>query len=1450
MCASGNTWNTASQTCQASVCPAGTYVTAPTTCATCPSLQYSTPGASLCTSCPALVDPTGSQSPPGSSYTTACVKSTLAAGTYTFTPSFSTCENTLAQIDGGLLSNPSAPAVWPGTSTAPPIVVYAAVAYVNVDSLPYFANANPMVAVYAIDQSLDTLLWSTGLEQYSGGQCSPGCPWAVVSKPAITGGVVVVASPSGTIFGLDVKTGTVKWPPVAIGSSGFVGTPTPSFDGSLVFVASTAGLTALSASTGGAAPGWSASWSSSFFTEAWVGILPLAVAPAGSPASIAFYACDSSNGVAAVTMTGDKVWQAPASLVGSCTTTSSWPGYYSTNFLHSPPPRLFASLTVVVVHVLAFNSYSLTQVVALSTADGTVLWKWPSGSSSSSSNSTSFASTASSFSRLNERLVTADSSGVIVIDVAAGGIIIGLNATTGSIMWQVPATSSNMQLAAILGPSVPILAPDGYLYMTGEAADQSGRGNAAAICAVPTGRIISTASLCSIVAWNGDLALSEPVLGPGGVILVTSLSANTWPYTSHLNSFDQFRGIGIVAFAGTASAAGTTTYNLNGLSFPRPTKSILALAPTCSYPTSTDGNVLIDIIVLGVLASLLLIIALFYFGMVRPDAIGTRQCCCLLDLLCCCCRGDSAEIIATQKSIIAEGRMASSGGGTEVRTNPMWKSATKAAQQARKATLHHAQYLASQMSSVSLDDAEDARENAHVRVPSSFNELGGGKCCNLNDEEEGEAAEGGPDASAAQEKMVAPSLRVSTGRFCPVYCAFCDPFREGIDSPFKAYGAGPTAYWKNLKLLVVLFLLTSLVCIPLFLISAAVAQPGTGINEVAFGSLVAAIATPSPSPESLGAVTNATGATSVLDTLSSTIPPVDYGVVYSLFDVMCSIIFFFTWVWARTFTIYESTAVSLGALTSADYSVLMPETFKDVTANELRDFFNVAVREAPPDRHLYDGRTWSSQSRGGVDDVIAEINLVYEATRESLANFALRGDVYAKFERAVARHAGLTKRLEELDLASGYVNADGTKGTRSCIPPRHRLPFCGVFASVKRTAAEIAALEAKAALLSARIKHNKTASSVVAAFVTFKKADTRAWVVAAFPDTLAEGAVCQRTNLTLRPGCCSPRTRVLPAPLAGSVRWANLHITDRTRTMRLLITYLLSFCVIVLAAGVLWGISWGKTQGPVESANATVTLGLQIASSFVVIGLNMSTSGIMKSLSRFVAYRSLEDEEASLFMRLAIVQFVNTAVLSIIVGASFPGTSSLPSYLHIGLDQDLEPEWYAGVGTQIVVTMAFNAVTVHMNEVIGAVRHWLNRRSLAARTALAEADDLDPEAAKARKSGYFTCCLANSTKPTQRDLTEAHRGPPNSFSEWYAALANVLAICFVFSSTMPLLLCVACVHFFISYHVQKTLFLWFYRAPPAFGVVLQSNFVALMPYLIVLKVRALPCFSRVWLRSR
>lgn len=573
----------------------------------------------------------------------------------------------------------------------------------------------------------------------------------------------------------------------------------------------------------------------------------------------------------------------------------------------------------------------------------------------------------------------------------------------------------------------------------------------------------------------------------------------------------------------------------------------------------------------------------------------------------------------------------------------------------------------------------------------------------------------------------------------------------------------------------------------------------------------------------------------------------DVARLYSLCDLGASLVFFFAILYNYSFSKREARQVDKASTTAADYTVFLPWVPRDTTEADLREHFKrVTSTDLMPS-----------------GSAIADVHVVEDNTAV-VSIFVERGRVYRQIERLNERVGRLEDRVRHGDVG---------------------ITFCcgGNAGKVHRLKTMAQALRQRAEKLSQRATL-KASKGSLAAFVTFEEQTAVDYVLSVYPQTITAWC-CQRRARMLK----NRRIEVLQAPPPASILWGNLAVGACEQRARQTFTSLLTAVFLVGSFILLWFASYQQSQylssqqatdcsTPAMLArinagllNATyastlrqghpdlqcfcgtvnwnaiswvniekdpmapkcadlscpayfagnpagitsldycidfiqsraITITLTIAASFVILGINSFLGIVMRLLTTLEAHKSFDDLNASLTLRLFFAQFFNTALLMILVNVAWPGTAEIPEQFKTGKWPDLTVGWYTTVGVQILVTMIINCFTPHIYVIFASICHYRSMRAI-------------------------------KDAPSQRDMNERFIGPYKDWSMRYAQLAMVMTVCIVFSTGMPLLIPIAFVAFFISYWIDKMMFLWYYRRPPAFGSNVQDTFVSLMPLALIL----------------
>lgn len=189
----------------------------------------------------------------------------------------------------------------------------------------------------------------------------------------------------------------------------------------------------------------------------------------------------------------------------------------------------------------------------------------------------------------------------------------------------------------------------------------------------------------------------------------------------------------------------------------------------------------------------------------------------------------------------------------------------------------------------------------------------------------------------------------------------------------------------------------------------------------------------------------------------------------------------------------------------------------------------------------------------------------------------------------------------------------------------------------------------------------------------------------------------------------------------------------------------------------------------------------------------------------------MDDLNKSLSLRLFAAQFVNTALLVVLINAPLKdyvqGIVSSENY------DDMNPAWYASVGANIMTTMIISVFSPHFHAILKCIRF-------------------------KRGQSY----ASSSKVASQRDLNARFVGPAADYTKRYAQIFSTLATCYTFSAGMPLMNFIFFACMVVGYAFDKMFFIRLYRKPPAYSNGLSARMTSFLPVIVILHL-ALACWN-------
>lgn len=116
--------------------------------------------------------------------------------------------------------------------------------------------------------------------------------------------------------------------------------------------------------------------------------------------------------------------------------------------------------------------------------------------------------------------------------------------------------------------------------------------------------------------------------------------------------------------------------------------------------------------------------------------------------------------------------------------------------------------------------------------------------------------------------------------------------------------------------------------------------------------------------------------------------------------------------------------------------------------------------------------------------------------------------------------------------------------------------------------------------------------------------------------------------------------------------------------------------------------------------NRYLTKALPFIIVFAIIITNMIMQFVFKALAAFEKHFSVTSELFSRTIKIFIAQFLNTAIIILVVNTRFTQVP-IVDFLN-GVYNDLIPEWYFNVGTTIIITMFINMFSLPIVNLIFA----------------------------------------------------------------------------------------------------------------------------------------------------
>lgn len=212
---------------------------------------------------------------------------------------------------------------------------------------------------------------------------------------------------------------------------------------------------------------------------------------------------------------------------------------------------------------------------------------------------------------------------------------------------------------------------------------------------------------------------------------------------------------------------------------------------------------------------------------------------------------------------------------------------------------------------------------------------------------------------------------------------------------------------------------------------------------------------------------------------------------------------------------------------------------------------------------------------------------------------------------------------------------------------------------------------------------------------------------------------------------------------------------------------------------------------------------------------------LISALVAFERHRSETAGIASVMAKMLWAQFINTAIVVLLIYANLISNSVLGTYgISVGalpvLNGDYEDTdlgWYKEVGVSLQLTMLINIVAQHGGFFFALL--WYPCRRCTDR-------------------GTRCCDKHSSVSLSQGAYNKLFEGPTFDVALRYSAALNTVFVTLMYSAGLPLLLPMAFVSFFISYWIDKYALLRVCNMPHRYDAAVSVASVALMPIAAVI----------------
>jgi len=206
---------------------------------------------------------------------------------------------------------------------------------------------------------------------------------------------------------------------------------------------------------------------------------------------------------------------------------------------------------------------------------------------------------------------------------------------------------------------------------------------------------------------------------------------------------------------------------------------------------------------------------------------------------------------------------------------------------------------------------------------------------------------------------------------------------------------------------------------------------------------------------------------------------------------------------------------------------------------------------------------------------------------------------------------------------------------------------------------------------------------------------------------------------------------------------------------------------------------------------------MSFGASFIVVGINFFFSFLMERSGNFEKHHSLDGKEESIMVRIFFLRFINTGCLVLLYNQGW-----LQHLVGVRIEDDtaFSVEWHGTGGKSMLVVMCINMLAPHMS----VIWNYMNYRR--AISAVERQLDTNQQLRLSPQVWY-----------SQDALNAIFIGPEFTLNYRLSQTLLTFFVCWMYSTSMPLMPFIGMLSFFVQYWVDKFMFCNYYRTPPRYS---------------------------------